>query len=47
MIKQKIIALVLIFLSTPPIWLDRDSTMLVFALMIGIPMFFSKSRWLY
>ena len=47
MIKQKIIALLLIFLSTLPIWLDRDSTMLGFALMIGIPMFFSKRRWFY
>lgn len=47
MIKQKIIALVFILLSTLPIWLDRDATMLVFALMIGIPMFFSKRRWFY
>ena len=47
MIKQKIIALLLIFLSTLPIWLDRDSAMLVFALMTGLPMFFSKRRWFY
>ena len=38
------VALVLLMVSTIPIWFDRDATMFVLMLMIAIPLFFAKEN---
>lgn len=45
--KQKILSVLFVLSTIPCVVLERDATATVFALMIGIPMFFSKRRWLY
>ena len=42
--KNKLVALVLLMVSTIPIWFDRDATMFVLMLMIAIPLFFAKEN---
>jgi hypothetical protein len=45
--KNKICALLLIFGGAVSVLLEGDSTFLVFTLMIGIPLLFSKQNWIY
>ena len=44
---NKVCAVSLIAAGSLPAILDGDATALVFALMIGIPMFFSHEQWVY
>lgn len=46
MIMNKVIALVFIGSSILLTWLSGEGTMLVFSLMVGIPLFFSKKNWI-
>lgn len=45
MIKQKIIAVLLVALTIPVMVLDGDVTATVFMLFLSIPMFLSKKEW--
>ena len=45
MIKQKIVAVLLVALTIPVIVLDGDATATVFMLFLAFPMFFSKKEW--
>lgn len=45
MIKQKIIAVLLVALTIPVIVLDCDATATVFMLFLAVPIFFSKKEW--
>ena len=45
-IKNKISALVLIAIGIVPVLIERDATMLLFALSVGIPLFFAKENWM-
>lgn len=45
MIKQKIAAVVMIVLTLPVVFLERDITSTVFMSFFSIPMFFSKKEW--
>ncbi len=47
MIMQKIAAVLLVALTIPVIVLDGDATATVFALLLAVPMFFSKKEWFY
>ena len=47
MIKQKIMAVLLVFLTVPCVLIEKDATATVLALMLAIPMFFSKKDWFY
>lgn len=42
MIKQKIVAVILVLLTVPCIILDNDLTATVFMSMFAVPLFFSK-----
>lgn len=46
LIKNKLYALVLILIGVVPILIERDGTFFVFALTIGLPLFFSKENWI-
>ena len=45
MIKQKIAAVIMIVLTLPVVFLERDITSTVFMSFFSIPMFFSKKEW--
>ena len=45
MIKQKIIAVLLVALTIPVIVFDGDATATVFMLFLAISIFFSKKEW--
>lgn len=45
--KNKLIALALITLGALSVGLEKDITFLVFTLLIGIPLFFSKDNWVW
>ena len=42
---NKLIAILLIAIGVVPVLLDKDATFLVFALILAVPMFFSKRSW--
>ncbi len=46
LLKNKIYSLLLILIGVVSILIDRDGTFFIFALMIGLPMFFSKENWI-
>lgn len=46
LIKNKLFATAFILIGLPVVLLDNDATVLVFALMIGVPMFFSKTSYI-
>lgn len=46
LLKNKLYSLILIAIGVLPILLDRDGTFLIFALMLGIPLFFAKENWI-
>lgn len=46
LIKNKLYALVLILIGVVPILIDQDGTFFIFALMIGLPLFFAKENWI-
>jgi len=46
LLKNKIYSFVLILIGVVPILTERDGTFLLFALMIGLPLFFSKENWI-
>lgn len=45
LIFNKLIALVLIGAGALPILIEGDGTFTVFALLIGMPLFFAKENW--
>lgn len=45
LIFNKLIALVLIGAGAFAVWMEGDGTFLIFALLIGVPMFFAKENW--
>lgn len=45
LILNKLIALVLIGAGAFAVWIEGDGTFLIFALLIGVPMFFAKENW--
>lgn len=45
LIFNKLIALVLIGAGTFAVWMEGDGTFLMFALLIGAPLFFAKENW--
>lgn len=46
LLKNKLYALILIGIGWLSIIPERDGTFLVFALMLGLPLFFSKENWI-
>lgn len=46
LLKNKLYALVLILMGLVPILIERDGTFFIFALMIGLPLFFAKENWI-
>lgn len=42
--KNKLCALALIIVGIGPIYLENDATFMIFALLIGIPLFFAKQN---
>ncbi|HHW90769.1 MAG TPA: hypothetical protein GX745_07715 [Clostridiales bacterium] len=46
LLKNKLYALVLILIGLVSILIERDGTFFIFALMIGIPLFFAKDNWI-
>lgn len=46
-IKNKVYSLLLIGAGVLGIFIDQDATFLVFALLIGVPLFFIKDSWTY
>ena len=46
LLKNKLYALVLILIGLVPILIERDVTFFIFALMIGLPLFFAKKNWI-
>ena len=46
LLKNKLYALVLILIGLVPILIERDGTFFIFALMIGLPLFFAKENWI-
>lgn len=45
LIFNKLVALVLIGAGAFAVWMEGDGTFLIFALLIGVPMFFAKENW--
>ena len=45
MIMQKIAAVLLVVLTIPVVIFEGDATATVFALLLAVPMFFSKKEW--
>lgn len=46
LIKNKIYAALLIVSGTVSVWVLRDVTFFIFALLVGIPLFFAKKNWI-
>lgn len=46
LIKNKIIALLLVFVGALNILVNKDATIFIFTLIIGFPLFFSKENWI-
>lgn len=46
LIKNKIYSVLLMLIGIIPILIGKDSTFLVFALIIGIPLFCAKKNWI-
>lgn len=42
--KNKLCALALIIIGIGPIYLENDATFMIFALLIGLPLFFAKQN---
>ena len=45
LLKNKLYSLILIAIGVLPILINRDGISLIFVLMLGIPLFFSKKNW--
>ncbi len=45
LVFNKLIALVLIGAGAFAVWMEGDGTFLMFALLIGVPIFFAKENW--
>ena len=46
LLKNKLYALVLILIGLVLILIERDGTFFIFALTIGLPLFFAKENWI-
>ena len=46
LIRNKIYSLILIGIGALSILIEYDGTFFIFALMIGLPLFFSKENWI-
>lgn len=46
LLKNKIYSLILIGIGALSILIGYDSTFFIFALMIGLPLFFAKKNWI-
>lgn len=46
LIRNKLYSLVLILIGAVPILIDQDGTFFIFALMLGVPLFFAKENWI-
>ena len=47
MITQKIMAVLLVLLTVPIIFMEKDATATGFALIFSVPMFVSRESWFY
>ena len=47
LLKNKIHALLILFLGVASVFVDNDATFLLFALLIGIPLFFSRDNQIF
>lgn len=45
-LTNKMMALGLVGIGVVLVLIERDATFLVFGLMVGIPLFFSKKNWI-
>jgi len=45
LLKNKLHALLLVIIGTLSIFIEYDGTFFIFALMIGLPLFFAKENW--
>mgnify|MGYP001034832038 CR=1 FL=1 len=45
LIFNRLVALVLIGAGAFAVWMEGDGTFLIFALLIGMPLFFAKENW--
>ena len=46
LLKNKLYALALILIGLVPILIERDGTVFILALIIGLPLFFAKENWI-
>ena len=46
LLKNKLYALILILIGLVPILIERDGTVFILTLMIGLPLFFAKENWI-
>jgi hypothetical protein len=46
LLKNKIYAVLFIMLGVLSVLIEYDATFFVFALMLGIPLFFAKENWI-
>jgi hypothetical protein len=46
LLKNKVYSLMLIVLGAFSIFIEYDATFFVFALLFGLPLFFSKENWI-
>lgn len=45
-LKNKLCALTLLIVGVVPVLMDKDATVLVFSLLLGVPLFFAKENWI-
>lgn len=45
MIKQKLMAIVIMLTTLPIVFLDGDCTTTIIAAVFAVPLFFSRKRW--
>jgi len=46
LLKNKLYALLLVIIGALSILIEYDGTFFIFALMIGLPLFFAKENWI-
>ena len=46
LLKNKIYSLILIGIGALSVYIEYDGTFFIFALMIGLPLFFSRENWI-
>ncbi len=46
LLKNKLYALLLVIIGALSILIEHDGTFFIFALIIGLPLFFAKENWI-